>query len=92
MRWEGAAGTPNELERKRADTPTPIKTFLATRIGNAEKHLDRFAPERKGDIAAIRREVSNLNLAELPVGKRRRWSVQDPVSQVTFQFEIERVD
>lgn len=88
---EVRAGTPSELEVKRVNTPASVKGFFRTRIGVAEKFASKFSIESKEKLVSIRREIDDINVKELPEGSKRSWSATEPVSQVTWLFEMEMI-
>lgn len=85
---EVRAGTPNELETSRKTTPASAKSFFRTRLRAREKWAARYNTRTKTDLAAIRNQIADINIKELPVGEARKWSARDDVSGVTFVYEM----
>lgn len=92
MMWETRTGTRSELAKRRHKTPTPAKTALRSALAERKEWADRYCVAIAETLGTAAREIANLNLASLSVGKTYRWAATDDYTGVEFVFEIERIE
>jgi hypothetical protein len=83
-----SVGTPRERTEKPYATGPGAKKWLRTKLGEHKEWADTFNHDLADEIAAVSKEIDELNFAALPPNDRRSWSATDDYSGFTFVVEV----